>query len=185
MLERTALPETSQPTPGLRLPRQVGMSSQLVQFALIVLGIALVTFIMYLYVLPNSQINAARTKIAEMQVQKAELQRQNAEVLKEIALASDLKTLEIRARQLGMGPVQSALYLRMPNSVATQDSASDPGGKSCRRSHCRSWYPGQAVAGRQHRTASQAATQRRGRLVRRHAQQAAGRLEGPTSWRNN
>lgn len=122
MLERTALPETSQPTPGLRLPRQVGMSSQLVQFALIVLGIALVTFIMYLYVLPNSQINAARTKIAELQVQKAELQRQNAEVLKEIAVASDLKNLEVRARQLGMGPVQSALYLSMPDSGALQGS---------------------------------------------------------------
>ena len=122
MLERTALPETSPPAPGLRLPRQVGMSSQLVQFALIVLGIALVTFIMYLYVLPNSQINAAHTKIAGLQAQKAELERQNSEVLKELALASDLKNLEIRARQLGMGPVQSALYLRMPDSGARQDS---------------------------------------------------------------
>ena len=122
MLERTALPETSRPAPGLRLPGRVGLSSQLLQFAVVVLGIALVTFIMYLYVLPNSQINAAHTKIAELRAQKAELQRQNSEVSKEIALASDLKSLEIRARQLGMGPVQSAIYLAMPDSGARQDS---------------------------------------------------------------
>ncbi len=66
MLERTALPNPShpalpnpsRPAPGLHLPRRVGMSPQFVQFALVVMGIALVTFIMYLYVLPNSQINA-------------------------------------------------------------------------------------------------------------------------------
>ena len=122
MLERTALSETSRPAPGLRLPGRLGLSSQLLQFAVVVLGIALVTFIMYLYVLPNSQINAAHTKIAELQAQKAELQRQNSEVLKEIALASDLKSMEIRAKQLGMGPVQSAVFLRMPDSGARQDS---------------------------------------------------------------
>ena len=122
MLERIAGPETSRPAPGLRLPGQVGMSSQLLQFAIIVLGIALVTFVMYLYVLPNNQINAARTEIAELQAQKAELHRQNSEVLKEIAVASDLKSLEIRARQIGMGPVESAIYLRMPDSGTYQDS---------------------------------------------------------------
>lgn len=122
MLERTAVSETSRPTPALRLPGKVGMSSQLLQFAIVVLGIALVTFIMYLYVLPNSQINAAYTKIAELQAQKAELYRQNSEVLKEIAVASDLKRLEIRARQIGMGPVGSAIYLSMPAAVAHQDS---------------------------------------------------------------
>ena len=122
MLERIAGPETSRPAPGLRLPGQVGMSSQLLQFAIIVLGIALVTFVMYLYVLPNSQINAARTEIAELQAQKAEIHRRNSEVLKEIALASDLKSLEIRARQIGMGPVESAIYLRMPDSGINQDN---------------------------------------------------------------
>ena len=96
------------------------MPSQVLQFAIIVLGIALITFIMYLYVLPNSQINAAHTKIAELQAQKAELYRQNSEVLKEIALASDLKSLETRARQIGMGPVESAMYLSMPDSDAHQ-----------------------------------------------------------------
>jgi hypothetical protein len=121
MLERITGPETSRPTPGLRLPGQAGMSSQLLQFAIIVLGIALVTFVMYLYVLPNSQINAAGTKIAELQAQKAELHRRNSEVLEEIAVASDLKSLEIRARQIGMGPVESAIYLRMPDSDTYQD----------------------------------------------------------------
>jgi len=116
MLERTALPHTSRPAPDLHLPRRAGMSPQFVQFALVVMGIALVTFIMYLYVLPNSQINAARTQIAQLQERKSELHRRDSEVLQEIARYSDLKTLEIRARQIGMGPVQSAIYLNMPEA---------------------------------------------------------------------
>ncbi len=36
--------------------------------------------------------------------------------MQEIARYSDLKTLEIRARQIGMGPVQSAIYLNMPEA---------------------------------------------------------------------
>ena len=129
MFERTAVPEASRPAPGLRVPGQVGTSSQLLQFAIVVLGIVLVTFIMYLYVLPNSQINAAHTKIAELQAQKAELQRQNSEVLKELALASDLKSLEIRARQIGMGPVESAIYLSMPDAGIHPQPADPAGGR--------------------------------------------------------
>ena len=169
MLERTVVPETPRPAPGLRLPGQVGMSSQLLQFAIVVLGITLVTFIMYLYVLPNSQINAAHTKIAELQAQKAELYRKNSEVLKEIALASDLKSLEIRARQIGMGPVESAIYLSMPELGRSSGRQSEPAGRPYRRSRCRSQYSGQSIVGRQRRAASQATSQRCGRLGRRHA----------------
>lgn len=121
MLERTVVPETSRPSSGLHLPTPASPSSQLSRFGLIVLVIGLMTFIMVMYVLPNSQINAAETQIAQLQAEKAELQRQNAEVLREIARYSDLTSLQVRARQLGMGPVQSAIYLTMPLADVRQE----------------------------------------------------------------
>lgn len=116
MIERTVLSEGSRSTPRLHLPGRAARSAQFIPFAVTVVGIALMTFIMYLYVLPNSQINQARTRIAQLQTQKAELRRQESMVLQEIARGWDLKTVEIRARQLGMGPVQSAIYLHMPET---------------------------------------------------------------------
>jgi hypothetical protein len=110
----------------------VGVPPQLAQFALIMASIAALTLVLFLYVLPNSQINAAHTKIAQLQEQQANLQRQNAEVLQAIARYSDLKTLEIRAQQLGMQPVQSAIYLTLPiietqlaESLATSPANAD------------------------------------------------------------
>lgn len=114
MLERTVLPDTPRTSTGLHLPKPAGMPLQVSRFVLIVLVIAAITFILFMYVLPNSQINAADTRIGQLRAEKAELQRQNAEVLREIARLSDLPSLQVRARQLGMGPVQSAIYLSMP-----------------------------------------------------------------------
>lgn len=121
MLERPALPDTSRPSSGLHLPKRASLSPQAAQTSLIVLGIAVVTFIMYLYVLPNSQINAAQTRISGLRAEQAELQRQNSEVLQEIARLSDLTVLRARASQLGMGPVQSAIYLQMPSRQEGQE----------------------------------------------------------------
>jgi hypothetical protein len=91
------------------------LSQQTWQAILVVLGIAIATFVLYLYVLPNSQIDAARVRIADLQAQKAMLERENAAVMQEIARGSNLKTLEVRARALGMGPATSAIYLRLPD----------------------------------------------------------------------
>jgi hypothetical protein len=91
------------------------LSPQTWQAVLIVLGIALATFVLYLYVLPNSQIDAARVRIADLQTQKAVLERENAALMLEIARASNLKTLEIRAKALGMAPATSAIYLSLPD----------------------------------------------------------------------
>lgn len=129
MIERTILPSpTTQPRAGASAPRELpgsraGLSSQILQFALVVAGVALLTFVLFLYVLPNSEMNAAQARIAELKEQKAALNRTNAEVLKEIARYSDMKTLELRARKLGMGPVQNAFYLQMPNAGAETGQA--------------------------------------------------------------
>jgi hypothetical protein len=102
-------------------------SPQAWQALLIVLGIAVATFVLSLYVLPNSQIDAARVRIADLQAQKAVLERENAALMQEIANASNLKTLEIRAKALGMGPTASAIYLSLPNqspALGSQPAAS-------------------------------------------------------------
>ncbi len=116
MLDSTALPQahdrTAQQTPAGRMV----FSPQAWQALLIVLGIAVATFVLSLYVLPNSQIDAARVRIAELQAEKAAWERENAALLQEIASASNLKTLEIRAKALGMGPARSAIYLQLPDS---------------------------------------------------------------------
>lgn len=81
---------------------------------LLLLGV--VIFICYLYVLPSSQIDANEVRIARLQEQKAELERQNAALLQEIARNSDIPTLEARARQLGMGPATGVIYLTLPSA---------------------------------------------------------------------
>jgi hypothetical protein len=119
MLDGSALPKThSQPSRPTLAGRLV-LTPQTWQAVLIVLGIAVVTFVLYLYVLPNSQIDAARVRIADLQAQKAMLERENAALMQEIARASNLKTLEVRARALGMGPATSAIYLRLPGQGPT------------------------------------------------------------------
>lgn len=127
MLDGTALPKAHSRPSKQTLARRLVLSPQTWQALLIVLGIALTTFVLYLYVLPNSQIDAARVRIADLQTQKAVLERENAALMQEIARASDLKTLEIRARALGMGPTTSAIYLSLPDrnpTPAAQPAAS-------------------------------------------------------------
>ena len=119
MIERTILsappsPRSSGSAPQRAAGGRPGLSSQGVRFALIVAGVAFLTFVLFLYVLPNSEMSAARVRIAELRAQKAALNRANAEVLMQIAHYSDMKTLELRARQLGMGPARQAIYLRLP-----------------------------------------------------------------------
>ena len=119
MLDNTALPKSHDQPPERRLAGRMALSPQTLQAVLIVLGIALVTFVLYLYVLPNSQIDAARMRIADLQLQKAVLERENAALMQEIARASNLAMLEVRARALGMGPTTSAIYLSMPGRNPT------------------------------------------------------------------
>jgi hypothetical protein len=113
-------------TEPARLARPAGralLSPRALQVALIVLGVALATFVLYLYVLPNSQMDAARVRIADLQTQKATLERENAALLQQIANASNLTTLEARAKALGMGPARNTIYLRLPGSEAPAPAA--------------------------------------------------------------
>lgn len=115
MLDGNAFPQPQNRTPEAAA-RRFSLPPHALQAVLIVVGIVLATFVLYLYVLPNSQIDAARVRIADLQTRKAMLERQNSALLQEIALASNLKTLELRAKALSMGPARSTIYLRMPGS---------------------------------------------------------------------
>lgn len=126
MLDGTALPKPHNRPTDMPLAGRTVFTSQALQAVLIVLGIALATFVLYLYVLPNSQMDAAKVRIAELQAEKARLERENAAVLQQIASISDLKTLETRARALGMGPSSNAIYLRLPSSAPAPAPQTDP-----------------------------------------------------------
>ena len=125
MLDGNALPQPPTHRPNQSLAGRAFSSPQALQAALIVLGVALVTFVLFLYVLPNSQMDAAKVRIAELQARKAMLERENAALLQQIASASDLKTLEVRAAALGMGPTRNAIYLRLPGSAPAAEVRPD------------------------------------------------------------
>lgn len=117
MIDRPALrqprPKVTWPgwAPPLSLPRAESASSQMVQVAIIVLGIGLATFILYLYLLPNSQISEAEAQIGQLQTQHATLIRQNTDVVRQISAHTDLATIQLRARELGMAPARNVIYL--------------------------------------------------------------------------
>ena len=123
-MERTALPR-SRSHASASWGRFPGLGSQQTarevwQFGLVLLGIAFLTFVLYLYVVPNSEMSAARAHIADLQQEHAMLHRQNAELRKEMARYMDLNILERRARRLGMGPPQQAVYLFRPDTIPAE-----------------------------------------------------------------
>lgn len=126
MLDGTAFPKPHNRPTETPLAGRTVLTSQALQAVLIVLGIALATFVLYLYVLPNSQMDAAKVRIAELQAERARLERENAAVLQQITNISDLKTLETRARALGMAPSSNAIYLRLPSSAPAPAPQTNP-----------------------------------------------------------
>jgi hypothetical protein len=127
MMDGTALPKSHSLPSEPSSARYSIFSPQAFQALLIVLGIAITTFVLYLYVLPNSQIDAARVRIADLRAQTARLERENAALQQLIAQESNLKAIETRAKALGMGPARSAIYLQLPdNNMALADSTNNP-----------------------------------------------------------
>jgi len=77
----------------------------------LILGIiALLTFALYLYVLPNSQMSEAQARIAQLRAERDALSRQSTEMIHLAADFTMLTRIEKRARKLGMGPPPSIFY---------------------------------------------------------------------------
>ncbi len=129
MIKRTVLgsPQTLAPN----WPERFRLPAQTLQAVLALLVTALLTFVLYLYVLPNSQMSEAESAILELKAQKAALTRKTAEIDRQIAGYTDLATLEARARKLGMGQPRSAIILPVESSqtqpLPQQATRADPG----------------------------------------------------------
>lgn len=82
--------------------------------AVIVVAIVFATLVAYLYVVPNSEISASTARISQLKADVAALERENADLLGEIAVYTDMKNLEMRATQIGMAPARGAVYLKLP-----------------------------------------------------------------------
>ena len=92
--------------------------------AVMVVAIVFATLVAYLYVVPNSEISASTAKIGQLKAEVAALERENASLLGDIAVYSDMNILEQRATQLGMAPARGAVYLKLP--AANRAGASAP-----------------------------------------------------------
>ena len=93
------------------------------RYALMVVAIVFATLVAYLYVVRNSEISASTAKISQLKADVAALERENASLLGDIAVYSDMKFLEQRATQLGMAPARGAVYLKLPAADGTDASA--------------------------------------------------------------
>ena len=82
--------------------------------AVMVLAIIFATLVAYLYVVPSSESSASIVRIGELKAEVAALERDNAVLLSDIAVYSDMSNLQQRAAQLGMGPARGAVYLKLP-----------------------------------------------------------------------
>ncbi|MEA3335625.1 MAG: hypothetical protein U9R25_06910 [Chloroflexota bacterium] len=157
MIERTVLPRIRPTAPSSsalqsqdeKPPR---ISRETLQYGGVFLGIALVTLILFLYVLPSSQMSAAEARITELKEEKASLQRMNADVIRSITQYSEQKVLEQRARKLGMGPPHNAVYLHLlaegsAGKVAHQEGATIESPKVSEKAGERNWLANLDVTG--------------------------------------
>lgn len=122
MLQGNALPK-AKPRGDTRQRLSGLLTPQVMQVAGVMLAILLITAALYLYVLPNSQIDRARVRIAGLQGQRAALERENAALQQEIALYAHLGVIEARAQALGMRPAGTPLFVTMPSAATAATDA--------------------------------------------------------------
>lgn len=113
MIDRPVLPQPQNRPFGRpsNLP-VLARQGLLVVFVLLCIGV--MTFALYLYVLPNSQMSEAQARIASLRAQVAVLDRETAENFRRAAEFTNLPVLEARAKKLGMGPPRKILYMPQP-----------------------------------------------------------------------
>jgi len=112
MLQPTVVDHS--PAQKLPLPRQLALPASSNQLLLVIFVIIVLTSILILYVLPNSQISEARAQIQTLKAERAALDRQIAEIDRQIAVETDLQKLKARAAALGMGPPKNAMFVAFP-----------------------------------------------------------------------
>lgn len=105
MIDPNVLARPDTPPPAASAPAHPRL-----QAVLILATIALLTFALYLYVLPNSQMSEAQARIAQLRAERDALSRQSAEMIRLAADFTMLTRIEKRAKELGMGPPRSIYF---------------------------------------------------------------------------
>lgn len=116
MIDRPVLPQP-QNRPFGRPSNLPVLARQGLLVVFVLLCIGAMTFALYLYVLPNSQMSEAQARIASLKAQVAVLDRETAENFRRAAEFTNLPVLEARAKKLGMGPPRKILYMPQPRAV--------------------------------------------------------------------
>lgn len=123
MINRPTLRNPSLPggtaLPRVRLPERGARSRFWLSAAAIVALAAGLTLVLYLYLVPNSQISETNVRIAALRAEKIALTRENARLVQEITAYTDLAYIKRRAKELGMGPPQRYMYLYVNTGAAT------------------------------------------------------------------
>jgi cell division protein FtsB len=96
------------------------------QLATAIAATGLLTFVLYLYVLPNSQMSEARARIAQLQADAAALVRANAELERQISRYTYLPDVAARARELGMRPPPSYVFFQRDAGASSPATATSP-----------------------------------------------------------
>ena len=90
--------------------------------AWILLVLTLLGLLGWLCLTQASQVSTARYRLWEKETEKARLQRQNAELLAEVAEMLSVACLETKARDAGYTPAEGVRYLHVLNYYADSTS---------------------------------------------------------------
>ncbi len=112
MLQRRALHSLPALTWWLGIPRRA-IPEELHGFARFLVFLIVLCAAVYLYVQTASHISSVRLRITDLQAEYARLQRENAELVRQMATYTDIRRVEARARELGYQPPESQMFVRV------------------------------------------------------------------------
>lgn len=85
-------------------------------FARFLFVLAILLAAVYVYLQPARQISATRFQIDDLRIEYARLQRENADLTRQLATYTDVRRIEARARKLGYQPPDTHLFIVMSAS---------------------------------------------------------------------
>jgi len=83
----------------------------------LILILVLLALISLLHLVQASQVNITVSRIRELEAEKARIQRENAELSRQIAEWEALPRIMKRAREMGLGPLSEVVYLAAPEEL--------------------------------------------------------------------
>jgi cell division protein FtsL len=97
-----------------------------IRFLIFLLVLCIAT---YVYVQPAQQMSAAQSRISELQQEHARLDRENADLVRQLAAQTDISRVEARSRALGYRPPEQRMYVNVeipaPLTLATPQTSAE------------------------------------------------------------